>query len=617
MRTSLGWLVATVVLVGCAAGGQERRPDDGTGNETTDPGGMLGGTGNLTGGGTGVVVSSCTPGTCQDFPANAINDGNVPADPASLFGDPSSGSGSGPCVSEPQDGSLFPMNWLRPRFRFQPASGETLFEIRLQTSIEKNDLVVYTSNTTWTLPGDIWAGLAAHAAGQKITVIVRGARTGGTPTRTQGTFEIAPVAPGGSMVYWATTGPTEGDATSKLVGFGVGEGGTIDALRVNQVAETGIDIENGTVKPARAGSSEGRVSCIGCHTSTPDGKAVVFNDGWPWGAITASIEKDTVGRRPSAVTAVGAKIIQQPWVGTFSFSKAVWDSGKKIGVSSYSNPVLGWDGPAHNVVSTTRLAWFDLGASGTMPTSGAELQTAVSAMENTAFGFLERSGDTRAAVNPDFSHDGTKIVYTSTEEAAGGHTGGLMRTTTESDIYVVPYNDKKGGAATKVQGASQPGVAEYYPDFSADDQLIAFTRVGNINGYFYYRPEGEIYVVPSAGGEALRLAANDPPACSGQSSPGIINSWPKWSPSVQTANGKQYYFMIFSSARQFPEQFNLPKDQYSPADTRASQLYMTAVVVENGKATTYPAVYLWNQTKNTSNLTPAWDEFQIPPVDIK
>ena len=37
---------------------------------------------------------------------------------------------------------------------------------------------------------------------------------------------------------------------------------------------------------------------------------------------------------------------------------------------------------------------------------------------------------------------------------------------------------------------------------------------------------------------------------------------------------------------------------------------MTAVVVENGKATTYPAVYLWNQTKNTSNLTPAWDEFK-------
>ena len=144
MRNSLRWLVGAVVVAGCATGAQERRPGDGTGN-TTDPNGTIGGTGNLTGAGMGVVISSCTPGSCEDFPANAINDGNVPADAASLFGDAASGSGSGPCVSEPQDGTLFPMNWLRPRFHFKPASGETLFEIRLQSSVEKNDLVVYTT----------------------------------------------------------------------------------------------------------------------------------------------------------------------------------------------------------------------------------------------------------------------------------------------------------------------------------------------------------------------------------------------------------------------------------------------------------------------------------------
>jgi hypothetical protein len=31
---------------------------------------------------------------------------------------------------------------------------------------------------------------------------------------------------------------------------------------------------------------------------------------------------------------------------------------------------------------------------------------------------------------------------------------------------------------------------------------------------------------------------------------------------------------------------------------------------------TYPAIYLYNQTTNTTNLTPAWDEFEIPPVEI-
>jgi hypothetical protein len=68
---------------------------------------------------------------------------------------------------------------------------------------------------------------------------------------------------------------------------------------------------------------------------------------------------------------------------------------------------------------------------------------------------------------------------------------------------------------------------------------------------------------------------------------------------------------------------------YTPPtlDTRSSQLYMAAIVVDDqtGAMTTYPGIYLWNQNRlvaadgtvtdvRTSNLTPAWDEFQIPPV---
>ena len=29
---------------------------------------------------------------------------------------------------------------------------------------------------------------------------------------------------------------------------------------------------------------------------------------------------------------------------------------------------------------------------------------------------------------------------------------------------------------------------------------------------------------------------------------------------------------------------------------------------------TFAGVYLWNQGAMTTNLTPAWDEFKIPPV---
>ena len=50
-----------------------------------------------------------------------------------LFGDVSKGAQSGgPCVLEPETGSLIPNNWLRPRFRFRPAAGQSVFEIRMQ-----------------------------------------------------------------------------------------------------------------------------------------------------------------------------------------------------------------------------------------------------------------------------------------------------------------------------------------------------------------------------------------------------------------------------------------------------------------------------------------------------
>src|SRR5690606_28998478 len=107
-----------------------------------------------------------------------------------------------------------------------------------------------------------------------------------------------------------------------------------------------------------------------------------------------------------------------------------------------------------------------------------------------------------------------------------------------------PFGGGQGGPATPVAGAAEVAHAEYYPDYSGDDRLIAFTRVSDFAQTFasltdqsdrmiYYRPESEIFVVPASGGTALRLAANDPPACTGESSPGLHNSWPKWSPLVR------------------------------------------------------------------------------------
>src|SRR5579883_1794532 len=52
---------------------------------------------------------------------------------------------------EPQDGALFPRDWLRRRVLFTAPADLDVFEIRLHSDAETNDLVVYTTNRRWVL----------------------------------------------------------------------------------------------------------------------------------------------------------------------------------------------------------------------------------------------------------------------------------------------------------------------------------------------------------------------------------------------------------------------------------------------------------------------------------
>lgn len=566
---------------------------------------------------------------CLAFPDEPIAQGPTPTNVETLFeADPVDGQGV--CLIEPPDGALFPKDGLPPRFRFQPLPGEDLWKITLSAQPETHALVVYTTRPQWTMDEVMWRNLATHIAGQApVSVSVRGvdSSTGGTLSETKASFEIAPVEAGGTIVYWAANGAYNAGGETKLVGFQFARAGTVDVLRPEDVEEAPTLDQRGEPKleDGEDPAMTGRVRCIGCHASTPEGDAVAFVDNWPWNSVVASIIDDNVGQRPAYVTQAAGRVLQQPWQGAPTFSKAHWGPDKFYMVQSFGNDVSGWpldDKDSANDDDFDRLVWFDLGIGvpESLPESGEKLHDAVQALEGEAFGFIERIGDGRGAVNPTWSHDGDTIAYVSASKTLDGHSGGRFTEPTEevkTDIFQVPFDGGEGGYATPVAGASYDEFGEYYPDYSADDAWIAFTRADSIEGPVYYRPDGEIYIVPSSGGTPTRLAANDPPACTQQRSPGIINSWPKWSPTVRESGGKTYYWLIFSSARAYTGQFTLPQDEYSPKDTRSSQLYLAPVVVDRDGVTTHPAIYLYNQTTNTTNLTPAWDEFQIYPDQVE
>jgi hypothetical protein len=322
---------------------------------------------------------------------------------------------------------------------------------------------------------------------------------------------------------------------------------------------------------------------------------VGFIDLYPWNIALAAIEPGRTGQMPAYLTPGGMETLRQPWLGMLTFSRAHWGDGDRVVLAPYNM----LDPTQPTVVMPNnpqaRLAWFDVEAppvpAGGFPTVGVHL------------GFLARTGDARGAACPSWSHDGRTIVYAST---TSGHDGRLD--TGPSDLFQVPYGDRAGGVATPLAGAADAAFEEYYPAYGPDDALVAFNRVP-AGDRMYANPRAELFVVPAAGGTAVRLAANDPPRCSGLTSPGVNNHWPKWAPEATSFQGSQYHWIIFSSNR-----YGLPPVDATGGPVQVSQLYITAVVRNETGLFTYPAIYLWNQHTTTINTTPAWETFTIPVV---
>ena len=493
------------------------------------------------------------PPTFADFPAAPMLDPSAPPNAASLFDGSAPRADGAPCITAPISGTLMPRNWLRPRFELAPAAGENLFEIDLSVAGFAHQLRIFTASPSYALDAKLWDGLRGSVTDRPITVTMRALTVGagGTvalaPSAAATTsFVIAPVEAPGKIVYWALANDM-GTKVGSLKGFGIGEESVEDVLVPSQVQ-------------TRAAND----TCIGCHAATPDGNSVGFTMGpQNYSNQLANVTAGAVGATPSYATPAALATMQKLH-GIPAFSRGHWSDGDRIVLLS----------------DTGTLNWVEV--------------------DGNTSGTLARTGDTKEATEPAFSHDGNNVVYVSATAITDGRLN-----TGPADLYAVPYQSRAGGVAKPLPGASDPSFTEYYPSFSPDDALVAFSRVPSA-GSAYSNPDAEVFVVPfnkGVGGAAIRLAANDAAACqSSMVSPGLTNDWPKWSPQAVTANGKTYYWLTFSSKR---------------TESANAQLYVTAVVVDAaGQVTTYPALYLWNQPSSDGNHTPSWDDFAIPSITI-
>lgn len=622
-------LVSAGLLLGCAGVKQ-----------TASTTGAGGGSGASTGVGgsrtTGAGGSSNPPpvgcnGPCADFGGGPFGpDGtsaSVPAGAAQIFANGGSGSG-GPCLFEPQDGTLLPNNWLRPRFSWT-ASGD-LYELRVSGANQADDLVVYTDKTSWTMPAAMWRALAIDSQGIALTVTISSSSHGGAPSKGTGAaFSIAPVGASGNLVYWSPSGST--NANTGPVGNTLLSGMSVGGESVTQVLVPTDVGKNGTWNTMDVAYNKRAVTCIGCHTSTPDGNFIAFNDAYPWGGVLASGQPGQMGASPLDVPSLGAggyNAFIQPWVGITAFSLNHWAANDYIAVAPLGTCGSGapcGSGSSIDGDQQPGLAWFDLSNA----SSYTGMTDPATTLKGTAWNWIYPPDTTnkKYAAAPSWSHapNDDFIVFTMTSNVKSGRLG-----TGTAHLYQVPYSKTAAQTPTAIPGdGSDPAYAQYYGTLSADDAFVVYDRIPastaavshpNLDKSatgcnpspcvwegMYMQPRTELFVIPTAGGTGTRLAANDPPQCPGQmASPGINNTWAKWSPEVATApNGDLYYWVIFSSWRQ-----GMVDANGSPI----AQLFMTVIVKTELGLHTYPAVYLWNQKPDVSNFTPAWDVFKIGSV---
>ena len=124
------------------------------------------------------------------------------------------------------------------------------------------------------------------------------------------------------------------------------------------------------------------------------------------------------------------------------------------------------------------------------------------------------------------------------------------------DIFIIPFNDGKGGVAQPIKGASGNGKSNYFPTISPDGKWLVFCQASN---YMMLRPDSRLFIVPLNGGKARKLKSNFED----------MNSWHSWSP-----NGKWLVY-VSKALDNYTDMFLTHIDEKGNASV--------PVIVENAK----------------------------------
>jgi hypothetical protein len=194
------------------------------------------------------------------------------------------------------------------------------------------------------------------------------------------------------------------------------------------------------------------------------------------------------------------------------------------------------------------------------------------------------------ATHPDWSVDGTRVVYVSGQ-------GGDDWSVVHGSLEVIDYNGGVWGTPRTLVAAQTQTENNYYPQFSPDGNWVVFNRAAQ--GSSYNNPAAEVWVTRADGtGSPIKLsAAHDQPM--------MTDSWPRWSPFQTIQEGGPLMWVTVSSKRTYGLEL--------AAGTRP-QLWMFAFDASRagGGDGSFPAFWLPFQNMQTNNHIGQWTTRIVP-----